>query len=734
MFYALPNLSSHKVFELEEPWNFEPKTPAPFEIGKAAVAKWELDPNTEAAFISGYEGMSANVRVTKDDNPPFRMHAFISDHDVPLSSDPVQDLKDNAPVDFWPNYVVETTQGRGRLVWIFESAMPFLSKDHNTEFVKLLCRRLQLPKWLPGAEMSATTDFSHYYQLGKKWMPVRPDAVIPTQHLQLWYVQATKNVKLGERKHVDYKIPMEDLEREVHARFPGGWSGPFEVGARGRRFWSPDATNPTAAVVCEDGILCFSGDIPFMSWKKLFGQAFVEKYEAEHISDVISNIAVTPMEKYWVRNPDDTWDEMTLASLVRELKLKGFSTKTRANETYSDQDVILVNIRTQNLVQKALPFLYFPPGIMVYKEDGKRYLNYCNIKTMAPAPPFTDRQMSFGFGRKYFPFIYRLLKNMLTLDGDTTQLVAFLAWFKYAYENAYKRHPEPGQAVVLAGPPGRGKTLLSRLIVSPILGGFSDGGDHLAQGTRWTANILERPVLAVDDQSFVSDPSYRKQFTERLKKYASTAMMPYEAKYKEGQDIPWFGRIIVTCNLDDESLRILPDMDVGTRDKISLFKVSEKITHFPSRTEITKILAGELPMFARFLLEWPMPEERKYTRFGVLPYHHPDLMEESRQQGLGNTLEIISNYLDAFFSQPSRANQKYWEGSAMQLFHELAEHSPVYMRNVNEHSLAIQLGKLAANEYNLVKHKIANRGNVWYIGRNIYQHIEGGLKIQDIEL
>jgi len=67
-------------------------------------------------------------------------------------------------------------------------------------------------------------------------------------------------------------------------------------------------------------------------------------------------------------------------------------------------------------------------------------------------------------------------------------------------------------------------------------------------------------------------------------------------KFKSSGEVPWFGRIIVTCNLDAESLRILPDMDLNTNDKISLFKAKMKGDHaaLAKYVEHPELVVGKL--------------------------------------------------------------------------------------------------------------------------------------------
>ena len=90
MFFSLPNLRASSVVEVAEPWALKTKTPPPYADGKEAVIEFCNKAATEHAMLSMFEGMSADVRVTMEDNPPFRMHGLLVDYDNPLPAEPAE--------------------------------------------------------------------------------------------------------------------------------------------------------------------------------------------------------------------------------------------------------------------------------------------------------------------------------------------------------------------------------------------------------------------------------------------------------------------------------------------------------------------------------------------------------------------------------------------------------------------------------------------------------------------
>ncbi len=725
MYFAIPNLKASVVSPVPEPWTLKTETPPPYADGKTAVVDFCNRVDTKHAMLSMVEGTTAEVRVTMEDNPPFRLHGIMADYDNPLPDNPVEYIKGHAPVEFMPNYLVRTASGNGRLVWEFETPILFSNRLHMKEFMKLLSRNLKLNKWLGGLETEALTNWVKYYELGQEWTAIDALAAIPRSHLELWFFQSATEIKFDTDKRINYKIPIEALAKEVEERFPGRWSGPFEIGARGVRFWDPTADNVTAAKVMPDGMLCYTGNKPFVSWKQLFGAAFVEQYEAASIGDIVENCAYDGRE-FWIQESEGVWMAWGKEDFAQELRTThGRDSRRKPGQTASEVDVIENYIKRHRRVKAAFPFLFFPTGII--RHNDANYLNIARTKALPPAPPCTPERMTFADGRTHFPLIYRLLRNMFAtgVEGEeeegATQLTHLLAWLKYAYTNALERTPKPGQVIVLAGPAGKGKTFLSWRVISGLLGGHADGSGHLVQGERWTQRVIEQPVMTIDDGTALASYESLKAFTARLKRYAANPAMIFEEKYKAAGEVPWFGRIVVTCNLDAESLRILPDMDSTTMDKICLFKASDPILDFGDWQTNNATIRRELPFFARFMLDWPYPEETvaEEKRFGVRPYHHPDLLEEARQHGLGQLNDLLRGMLDSYFS--TRPDQDYWIGTAAQLYADLSVTNPSATRDMKYASLAPQLGKMAKAGYNVRKVlDMETHQTTWHIARTLF--------------
>jgi hypothetical protein len=713
MFFTIPNLRSSTVSELPKPWEFKPDTPPPYDDRNAFI-KWRADFGTRHAFISGYEGTSPLVRLTKTDNPVFKMHSLIVDYDGRLPDNAANHVASKPAGEYMPSYVVETAVG-GRLVWLFESPLLLASETQAKEFLKIANKMLRLKGWLPGLDTEALSKPEQYFEVGKAWHAINPDGFIPSANLELWLLKASTGMRFDNDKRLEYVTPIESVAEEVESRYPDRWAGTFALGARGVRFWDPNADNPSAAVVTEEGMICFTGDQAFVSWKQIFGAKFMEPFEASYVAGIVKDSAYDG-RSFWLAC-NGRWEEWSKEDFSQELRCRGYDGRKAQGKPASELDIIENMIKKDQRVGRALPFLFFKPGIIAY--EGVRYLNTSTVTPAQPSPPVCEGNLLWTDGPIHFPFIHELMMSMFRgEEDDAEQMTGLLAWLRYFYYNSLEGTPCPGHAIVLAGPPGKGKTLFSKAVIGGLMGGHSDAQGHLVDGDKWTERVIDSPVMRIDDSLATSDVVGLRKFSNRIKKYTANAEMAYEEKYRKAGMVPWFGRIIITCNMDAESLRILPDMDMSTKDKISLFKASPAQMKFPDWQSIDKILAHEIPIFARFLVDWTIPEDwiAKEKRYGVVPFHHPELFEESQQHGVGPIIELLTGFMETLQKDPDK---NYWEGTATELHRDLHTYSAETIRAMSTTYLGMQLGKMQKNGFNLYKFKNKARLNVWRISHQL---------------
>lgn len=735
MFNGIKNLSAVSAFKCEAPWEYAPKVDFNAFESKDQFREWAFNQNTEHLFVSVVEGLSSAVRVSYADNPPYLVYGVIADFDakngsVEAAYDSVQKQQIH---ELKPSWLVETYSHHQRLIWLFEKPLYFSSKEQYKAFVQRFAKELKLQKWLAGLDTGALTDAVKYYEVGRRWVPLAADYRCPHQLLTLWQFESGQRVALSNQPK--YKIPIEAVAAAVAEKYPGRWHGAFDIGRRGCRFWDPSAADETAAIIREDGVQCFTNNAPndqFMPWRKILGAVFMDKFEADRMAPIL-NETVYDSRDFWVQ-VDGRWVDMDKSDYGQRLRTPpyNFNSLKGKGETCSEVDLVEVAVKTQRRVEVAVPILFMPPGII--EVCGKKVLNTSTVRPMQPAPPMTEGKMTWADGRQYFPFLQLLFRSMFA-DGDNDiQLVTFFCWWKFSYENALNGTPRGGHATCIAGPVGKGKTFVSRYCYATSMcgifgGGFEDASAHLVDGSRWTQGIAEKPVLAMDDSSTEGDIKKHMAFTAKVKKFVANQSLVYDRKFKDSQQIPWYGRIIITCNDDTISQSILPGMDSGAMDKIMLLKTSNKLAKFPEWAETKGVVMEELPYFLRFLLDMEYPAsimlpDTDNKRFGPFkPYYHPDLLAESQEQGIvGLVQELLVEALAVY--EAGHKGVKEWVGSSTAAYSLLETTNAGALRGLSPRQVSTALGLMVRLGYNVTRTRSGDhRGvSVW----TIQMQLKGG--------
>ena len=236
-------------------------------------------------------------------------------------------------------------------------------------------------------------------------------------------------------------------------------------------------------------------------------------------------------------------------------------------------------------------------------------LNSASVEAIEPADDgdFTKWPFLNGFFDQFFE--------------DTTNIRTkyyFFAWLQRFYKAFLNNREDQGQACILVGPAKRGKTLMSNLIISKLVGGFADASDYLSGGTKFNKELGGAAAWVIDDTVSAASFQDQRKATELIKRGVANPKIQFMAKYADSVTIPWAGRIILSLNDDPNSMSVIPTMDSSNRDKLMAFKVNQKPFNFPPKRELQATINKELPYFARFLLDWKPPEEvLDDDRFGV---------------------------------------------------------------------------------------------------------------------
>lgn len=684
-FFAIPNLATVEAHQMTvAPWETRGVNRSEFS-SRASFRKFCADRMTQHTFFSTHEGLDPARRVSKE-NPPALCYGLVVDYDGKVDRDAFKEaLKENLPQKCWPVFVASTFSGGMRAVWAFPDPVKTDQPELHKEFLYRMGKELKLDKLAPGLDKESFNS-SKYWEVGDDWEQLN-DECLPADVVAATLFDAGTKVSV---KTDVMMIPMEKVEEAIHERFPGRWKGDVKVGARGPLFWVDDGVDRDGCALAENGAICYStrAEKTFMTWKDIFGRDFIREYERKAI-EAATHGTYYDGKRYWKRT-GSRWLDFTKEDMITNLKVMGISSRINQGETCSECDKILLTIMTQKRVEGVAPFMFTKDEIVDVR--GCPFINIANKKVTSPASGPSNPGM--------YPWLHTFFENIWDAEESEFGLSAsthFMAWLQRFYRGGLENNPKSGHVLVIAGPPGRGKSLLSMFILREIMGGGTDASAFLLNNNHFNKELGESPVWNVDDGVSAVDLRDHRRFSEMIKKHTANPEVVYHPKFRDAVVLPWKGRIVVTCNADADSLNMVPNLEASVLDKIMLFRLSE--TYQPDFFDSYKMEAQirkELPFFLRDLLDWTMPEAViGDARFGVQPYHHSSLVAEAREASPSHRVtEVIEMWRKSY--SETMENEELWEGTATELLasiNQMPELSPL-VRSTTPISLGKDLNKI----------------------------------------
>jgi hypothetical protein len=376
-------------------------------------------------------------------------------------------------------------------------------------------------------------------------------------------------------------------------------------------------------------------------------------------------------DKYW-RKSGDVWRPAVKQNFADDLRVIGVNPRPSfSGDSANDVLRLMSRVRAERVLDAAVPIVHDSREII--ELNGRQVLNVSRIRAMQPA--LVDDPAQSSWLHEFFGEIWD--------PDERQQRDYFLAWFKRFYANALLGNPKSGQAIVIAGLPGIGKTFLSWRIVGRALGGFSDGARFLKGETSFNKEIAEVPLLAIDDSDIADEIAARNKFSSTVKKFVADPQITYHPKGVDEITIPCKNRIIITCNQDAHSLGVLPRLDTSISDKLMFFKLGSWRPNYNLPCGPEQYVAKILPFWLRWLLDWEPPAYvlSDNPRFGIQPYKHPLLVGAVEEESPQATLKQMIN---VWFKEKLTTAPEWM--SARDLLEKLS------FKDANRNSLAKELG------------------------------------------
>lgn len=691
----LKNLSS-TVVNFSNPWEFVPSGPIPEEIRKKKSFrdKWINDPETEWNCFSCWEGLTAGQRISvpgvnkdgtdREENPPQLCHGFVVDYDTPLEDEEIlSGFTRMSP--FQPNYYCRSLSGNCHLVFLFDKPVRIGSFALAKEFLKVVAEKTRVSSALPSFD-DAFFIPGKYYTNGADWKDVNPVRISNAVGLG-WVIEASKKINYAEK---GYNVPLDIVKTELlkNPKFAQLWDGiEFVLGAQGPTWWVEESQSPKSAIVKESGMFTFSSHAvkEFYTWGELIGFSFVDQYRANFIGNAVEGIYFDGRQ-FWREINRGDWKAFSKDDILHFLRVtRGLSDKVAKGDKGSELDLAYEFLIDHHNIEGAAPFVFKPNGLMTV--NSKPFLNIHTARVLRPV----DQKTEWGHP-DHFPFLSQFFGAPSTVSKDDSlprffkgghvALDTFISWLAHFYRTGHELNLSSGLNIFIAGPVGVGKTLVNRAIIGGVMNGYREAKEYLMGEDSFGAELFSVAHWVVDDGTMSTSLTAHRLWGEMIKRMAANKTFRYHEKFRTPLQVDWQGRVVSTLNNDEESARLLPDLQRSLLDKIGLWATTDKATvSFPSEAELRAILDRELPYFARFLLEWQTPTHcllRRpdgsvdYRFGGVRPWHDPTLVQHANQSSrTAGFVEILEDWKEDYFktANETRKGERVisWTGSAFQL-------------------------------------------------------------------
>ena len=570
---------------------------------KGKFRSWCQQEDTDYVFYTLCEGDNSNVRISKQ-NPVCAIHGFAVDYDAPCNWELVETLIQSQCKDLAPTWCSKTQSGYIRLVWEFEGRL-LITPEMYDPFIRRLSAYLKAERLFAGFD-EASYKASQLFALGSEWKKVGEPL---SKEVYRTVLLKTASVKPPQAEGTI--VPIDVIAKEVENRFADRWEGEFVIGARGPLFWVEPFVERVGCQVSEEGMICYSdrANKGFMTWSEIFGPDLIKEYEVKKMGSLL--------DQYWFNGKahykllHGSAKLIPKDQLCLELRQAGFSPRARRGQNLSELETALVTIANENRIDEIAPVVFSPDRVVHY--NSHRILNTANID---PVEPADDGDITL------WPFLHKWLHQLFADSVEHGTVLYFFAWLKRFYTAVLERTRKQGHALLLVGPTSVGKSLLSNKVISALVGGFADSSDYLSGQTSFNKDLARVAAWVVDDTTSAASFQDQRRATELIKRSVANPRMEYHAKYVDAISVPWTGRVVMSLNMDANSLSVIPSLDSSNRDKLMALRMSDSaMTKFPPNDELEKTIEEELPHLARWLLDWEVPKEVKGdSRFGVYGY------------------------------------------------------------------------------------------------------------------
>lgn len=768
-FLSLPNLATDEVEILNDPWNVE-VDPKVLAMSTAEYKRRWRDPTTRHWLLLLVEGRDP-TRAVSTANPAAVLHGFAADYDSPIGADQIRAFREKPPSRYLPAWWSLSHGGKLHLFWLLDRPVSLVNNAHAAALMSYMAAKMKVALWGAGYDKSSEKP-TQVIDIGREWHAFDESARVSADEVVLWDSKLFEKEcarMVGERIDIPFETAVEELR---HREWPHPLPRDIKPMTRCVRFWDPDADNATGAQFTQGGVRVYTPhDNGFMSWKALLGKDFCDQYTAKSLAPFLEDTMwLASKDVYWrfLRDRERPhFEPRTEKNLKTDMIVEaGLTDKAPKGEELSEVARTIKTIQARNSVQFVAPLLFEPAGRVYSHALGGDVLNISTVTMKAPAKPTavtaeevkayaglpaeyrddpTKAAWDNYFAVRDFPHLHRLLTCYFARGPKAyadwlergappervggvadEQLVRLLCWLSHFYNDSLRRVKGTGQALIIAGQAGVGKSFFAKVVLGGLFGKADNAKSYYIDNNRFTDTLAESPVHYIDDCLGSMTRQGFKGFTERLKAAVSLQSIRYEAKFGSAVNaLPWHGRVVILSNLDPQSLSVIPSLEQTTEDKFMMLRFSDVQFGFSANwAETQKWVAEELPHFARFLRTFDIPVQFRDVRYGVKAWQHPELRRASLENGTTPViLEAIYDKIDQAKAMKDQESDGKWafQGTLNSLYRWLTSTDPTLTREFDRQDLGTSLKSMRSKDaYNL---EYDENGRIWRIAYDFTKNL-----------
>ena len=357
-----------------------------------------------------------------------------------------------------------------------------------------------------------------------------------------------------------------------------------------------------------------------------------------------------------IRNESGRWLSLADAQFKLRLRNRGISTRKADDSLVSAGEQVMLQIQDYCDVHYSGALAGRKSGF--YEENGVRLLVTNDPKLIAAV-------------KGEWPMLGEFVTNLLGGENEpwaNRQLNTLFGWLKIAIQALRLGQFQPGQALTFAGPVNCGKSLLQSIITEILAGRSAKAALFLQGRTDFNSELFGAEHLVLEDEAASTSHQARAMLGSQIKAITVNRVHPCHGKRRDIVNLcPWW-RLSISCNDRPDKLLILPPLSDDVSDKIILLRSSSFVMPMPTETSAEKeafweVLKSELPAFLWWLEHvFQIPEALKSSRFGIVEFHHPELLAALDELSPSHALEELIDQAKIW-----GAVNESWEGSALEL-------------------------------------------------------------------